>query len=83
MIVDLEKRHEAARLWNAIEIAADEDCLHMNKGPIQITLRHGEQYIFRTCKGCKGRIPERQKGEREAYLKTKAPADSREDYKKD
>lgn len=82
--VDLEPRErEEGQATILPNIAPSSDCLHMNKGPIQTTLRDGDRHIYRTCKSCRGRIPERQKNDRESYLKTKAPADSRENYKKD
>lgn len=59
-------------------LASNSDCLHMNKGAIQITMvKGGERQFYRICKSCRGRVPEKAKGERSAYLGTKAPADSR------
>lgn len=82
--VDLEPREvEEGQPTILPEIAPAGDCLHMNKGPVQTTLRDGERHFYRTCRECRGRIPEKQKMERESYLKAKAPADSRVDYKKD
>lgn len=82
--VDLDPREvEEGQATILPDIAPSGDCLHMNKGPVQTTLRDGERHFYRTCRECRGRIPEKQKMERESYLKAKAPADSRVDYKKD
>jgi hypothetical protein len=50
-------------------------CSHMNKGPIQATMKNGKRYIYRICKDCHQRAPEMTKQERDGYLNGKAPAD--------
>lgn len=64
------------------EIAVDgSDCLHMNKGPVQTTLRNGERHFYRVCRACRGRVAEKLRDDRKAFLAAKPPAGSRVDYK--
>jgi len=52
-------------------------CLHMNKGPIQTTMKQGERYIYRICRECRSRISEKSKDDRNSFMNGKAPAESR------
>lgn len=49
-------------------VGGKKDCLHMNKGRIQTTLRDGKRFIFRLCTECRARIPEMSKASRDAFI---------------
>jgi len=49
-------------------VGGKKDCLHMNKGRIQTTLRDGKRFIFRLCTECRARIPEMPLATKAAYL---------------
>lgn len=55
----------------------DSQCLHMNKGHIQTTLKDGERYFYRTCRACRRRIPEKSKEDSRSFMTAKPPADTR------
>jgi len=48
-------------------------CAHLNKGPIQTTLKNKKRFIFRVCRECRQQIPEMTAAEREQYLRGKTP----------
>lgn len=81
--IDVEPRQvEEGQATVLPELAADNsNCLHMNKGPIQTTMKNGERHIYRTCRACRGRVPEKMKDDRQSFLNAKPPSDSRVDYK--
>lgn len=56
-------------------------CYHMNKGPIQTTMRAGKRQIYRVCRECRERIPEKRKDDKSKFMNAKAPADSRQGYR--
>ena len=55
-------------------------CMHINKSPIQTTMKNGKRHIYRTCRDCRKRISERTVEERAAFLGAKAPSDTREGH---
>lgn len=55
-------------------------CLHANKGPVSVGMKNGKRFIYKQCKKCRRRIPERSKKERDAFITATPPEDSREDY---
>jgi len=55
-------------------------CLHINKSPINTTMKDGRRHIYRTCRDCRKRINEKTVEEKAAFLGAKAPADTREGH---
>lgn len=62
-------------------IKPEGGCYHMNKGPIQTTMRAGKRQIYRVCRECRERIPEKRKDDKSKFMNAKAPADSRQGYR--
>ena len=52
-------------------------CTHINKGPIQTTLRKGKRHIFRRCKECQTKVPEMSSADRQGFMGGQLPADVR------
>ncbi len=48
-------------------------CVHMNKGPVKLTIRNGERYAYRHCRECQMEVPEKKFDEKSGYLNAKAP----------
>jgi len=53
-------------------------CMHPNRGPVAITMSQGKRLIYRMCRDCRKRIPEKTKDEKAAFLSAKPPPDTRE-----
>lgn len=51
------------------------DCLHMNKGPIQTTMREGKRHAYRICRTCRRPVAEKSREDRVAYMSGKLPPD--------
>jgi len=66
---DAANKPQEAEVSEVTEIVGGKkDCLHMNKGRIQTTLRDGKRFIFRLCTECRARIPEMPLATKAAYL---------------
>jgi hypothetical protein len=66
---NVENKPQEAEVSEVTEIVGGKkDCLHMNKGRIQTTLRDGKRFIFRLCTECRARIPEMPLATKAAYL---------------
>jgi len=61
-------------------MAVDGKCLHINKSPINTTMKDGRRHIYRTCRDCRKRINEKTVEEKAAFLGAKAPTDTREGH---
>ena len=75
-----ELGQERPELENAIlapSLSASEksDCLHMNKGSIQTTMRSGKRYAYRICRECRRQVTEKSKTDTQTYMAGKLPPD--------
>jgi len=54
---------------------ANDKCLHMNKGPIQTTIRDKKRHAYRTCRECRKEVPVKSKSDNESYMNASLPSD--------
>lgn len=74
------KPHEEQTATIAELAVDDSGCMHLNKGPIQATMIQGKRKIYRACRDCRTRIPEKTVEEKSTFFGAKAPADTREGF---
>ena len=51
------------------------DCVHMNKGRVNLTMRNGKKFAYRICKQCRQQIPEHNLGSKDKYRNQKLEKD--------
>ena len=51
------------------------NCAHMNRGPVQMTMRNNERYAYTICKDCGRQLPVKKRNDRDAYMSARLPSD--------
>lgn len=54
-----------------------DECPHMNRTRVRLTMRNKQRYAYRTCKDCGAELPEAKLAEREGLKNVQAPAGTR------
>lgn len=76
-----EKSDDQPTILPEIEYVDGSGCMHINKGPIQTTMKNDKRHIYRTCRDCRKRISEKTVEEKAAFINAKASAGIREGHK--